>query len=66
MRVPDIIAAGHAETARLDVREMVRRLNGNLGTLLVATLTGSKDSKLPYKWAKPDGAVPGPAFQKRL
>lgn len=44
----------------------MRRLNMHLWPLLVATLAGSKDSKLPYKWAKPDGPTPGPAFQKRL
>ncbi|MBP2216047.1 hypothetical protein [Arthrobacter sp. CAN_C5] len=66
MEVQDAIAAGHAEAARLDVHDLVHRLNGHLGPLLVATLAGSKDPKLPHKWAKPDGTVPGPAFQKRL
>lgn len=66
MSIPPAIIAGHGETARLDIHELVRRLNSHLGPLLVASLSGSKDSKLPYKWAKPDGPTPGPAFQKRL
>lgn len=66
MSISPTIVAGHGDTARLDIHELVRRLNSHLGPLLVATLAGSKDSKLPYKWAKPDGTTPGPAFQKRL
>lgn len=61
-----IITAGHAETARLDIHELVRRLNTHLGPTLVAALAGAKDRKLPHRWAKPDGVEPGPAFQKRL
>ncbi|NKX52712.1 hypothetical protein HER39_19480 [Arthrobacter deserti] len=66
MSISAIITAGHSETARLDIHEIARRLNTHLGPLLVATLAGAKDRKLPHKWAKPDGPVPGPAFQKRL
>lgn len=66
MSVSPTIITGHSETARLDIHELVRRLNSHLGPLLVASLAGSKDAKLPYKWAKPDGPTPGPAFQKRL
>lgn len=66
MSISPTILAGYGETARLDIHELVRRLNSHLGPLLVASLAGSKDSKLPYKWAKQDGPTPGPAFQKRL
>lgn len=66
MSISTTIIAGHSETARLDIHELVRRLNNHLGPLLVAALAGSKDKKLPHKWAKPDGPTPGPAFQKRL
>lgn len=66
MSISPTTVAGHGETARLDIHELVRRLNSHLGPLLVASLAGSKDSKLPYKWAKLDGPTPGPAFQKRL
>jgi len=67
MSISTTITAGHSATARLDIHEVVRRLNNHLGPLLVATLAGSKDPKLPHKWAKPvGGSMPGPAFQKRL
>lgn len=68
MSISTTIIAGHEITARMDIHELVRRLNLHLGPLLVATLAGSKDPKLPYKWAKPDGkgVTPGPTFQKRL
>lgn len=66
MSISTTIIAGHAETARLDIHEVVRRLNSHLGPLLVATLAGSKDPKAPHRWARPAGSVPGPAFQKRL
>lgn len=65
INISPTIIAGHGETARLDIHELVRRLNSHLGPLLVASLSGSKDSKLPYKWVKPVGPTPGPAFQKR-
>lgn len=45
---------------------MVRRLKAHLGATLVASLTGSKDRKLPYRWAKSDGPVPGTDFEWRL
>ena len=66
MSISTTIIAGHAETVRLDIHEVVRRLNSHLGPLLVATLAGSKDPKAPHRWAKPAGSIPGPAFQKRL
>lgn len=48
------------DTARLDIHEVVRRLNSHLGTTLVPALTGSKYRKLPHRWAKSDDPVPGP------
>jgi hypothetical protein len=54
------------ETARLDIHDVVRRLNAHLGATLVAALTGSKDRELPHRWAKSDGPVPGPEFERRL
>lgn len=46
------VANGYASTTRMDVHEVVRRLNSHLGATLVAALAGSRDSKLPYRWAK--------------
>lgn len=51
---------------RLDIRELVRELNAALGPTLVAAATGSKDRKLPIKWAKDDGPRPGNDFERRL
>ena len=62
-----IAATGlHAQTARMDIHQLVRELNAALGPTLVATLSGSKDRKLPIKWAKADGPTPSPTFQARL
>ncbi|WP_233201662.1 hypothetical protein [Cryobacterium sp. Y11] len=56
----------YGETARLDIQDVVRRLNVHLGATLVAALAGSKDRKLPHRWAKSDGPVPGPDVERRL
>ncbi|MET3635970.1 MULTISPECIES: hypothetical protein [Curtobacterium] len=62
------VAAGmhHARSTRLDLRELVQELNAALGPTLVAAATGSKDRKLPLKWAKSDGPRPGNDFERRL
>ncbi|PPL19816.1 hypothetical protein [Microterricola pindariensis] len=51
---------------RLDVREITRRLNAALGGTLVATLAGSKDSKITHKWAKEGGPAPRAEAVRRL
>ena len=56
----------HGATARLDIHELVRQLNTVLGPTLVAALSGTRDRKLPIKWAKSDGPTPGVDFQRRL
>jgi hypothetical protein len=56
----------HAETARMDVHQIARELVGALGPTLVAAMTGTKDRKLPSKWAKPDGPEPSADFARRL
>jgi len=60
----DITATAYYETIRLDIHEVVRRLNSHLGATMVAALAGSRDSKLPYKWAK--STVPNAEAQERL
>ncbi|WP_167756822.1 hypothetical protein [Orlajensenia leifsoniae] len=50
----------------MDIHAVAKELNAALGPTLVAALTGSKDTKLPIKWAKPDGTTPGPDFNRRL
>lgn len=51
---------------RLGIREITRRLNACLGGTLVATLAGSKDTKVSYRWAKEGGPEPRPEAIKRL
>lgn len=46
------MSQAHAETVRLGIHEVVRRMNSHLGATVVAALAGSKDSKSPYRWAK--------------
>jgi hypothetical protein len=60
------VATAHTRMIKLDVREIVRRLNGSLGGTLVASLAGSKDAKLPYRWAKADGPAPKNEAMRRL
>lgn len=56
----------YESTTRQDIHETVRQLVTRLGPTLVAYLAGSKDSKLPHRWARADGPEPRPDFQKRL
>ena len=60
------VATAHTRTLKLDIREITRRLNGSLGGTLVASLAGSKDAKLPYRWAKIDGPAPKNEAMRRL
>lgn len=60
------VSTAHAETARLDIHELVRQLNSHLGPTLVAVAAGVKDRKLPNKWAKADGPQPGAERYARL
>lgn len=62
----DVMLEAHDGTVRLDIHEVVRRLNNHLGATLVALLAGSRDSKAPYRWASPDGPVPRDDTQDRL
>ena len=60
------VNSAHARMIRLDIREITRRLIGSLGGTLVAALSGSKDPKLPYRWAKVDGPSPKNESMRRL
>ncbi|MFC5997601.1 hypothetical protein ACFP6A_02495 [Quadrisphaera sp. GCM10027208] len=62
----DVMLGAHADTTRLDIHEVVRRMNNHLGATVVAALAGSRDPKAPYRWAKPDGPVPRDDAQDRL
>lgn len=50
----------------MDPHDIARVLVAGLGPTLVAAMTGSKDRKLPAKWAKADGPSPRPEFLNRL
>jgi hypothetical protein len=61
-----VVTDQHAATARMDLHQVARELVDGLGPTLVAAMTGTKDRKLPSKWAKPDGPKPSPDFARRL
>ncbi len=50
----------------LEIRDLVRILNGNVGPTLVQTMTGTKDHGLPAKWATADGPMPGSTAVEQL
>jgi len=52
--------------SEMDIREVVRRLNGALGPTLVASLAGSRDPEMSHKWARADCAEPEEACARRL
>ncbi len=62
----DVFVDAHEEVTRLGIREVVANLNRHLGATLVATLANVNDRKLPYRWARIDGASPGPEAANRL
>lgn len=66
MAVTTQTPTAHNRSLKLDIREVARRLNSSLGGTLVASLAGSKDAKLPYRWAKVDGPTPKNEAVRRL
>jgi hypothetical protein len=56
----------HLGTTRMNIHDLVRELNDNLGTTLVQTMAGVKDRTSPFRWAKPDGPEPRPEVASRL
>lgn len=60
------IGTAHAETSRMDFREIVRRLNASLGAAMVSAIAGAKDPKASYRWQKENGTVPSDASQARI
>lgn len=66
MAVTTQALTAHNRSLKLDIREVARRLNSSLGGTLVASLAGSKDAKLPYRWAKVDGPTPKNEAMRRL
>lgn len=55
-----------SDTTRMDIHQLVRELNENVGATVVQTMAGVKDRTSPYKWAQPDGPEPRPEVEARL
>lgn len=49
-----------------DIHDIVRELNATFGPTLVAALSGSKDRRLPIRWAKAAGPEPRADATRRL
>jgi hypothetical protein len=56
----------YQDTTRMNIHDLVRELNENVGAVVVQTMAGVKDRTSPYKWAKPDGPDPRQDFEDRL
>lgn len=56
----------YRDATTMDIHDLVRVLNENVGTTVVQTMAGVKHRSSPHKWAKPDGPVPGPEAETRL
>ncbi|MFJ6429206.1 MULTISPECIES: hypothetical protein [Microbacterium] len=50
----------------MSIHKVARDLNASLGPTMVAALAGSKDRKLPFRWAKDDGPEPRADAARRL
>jgi hypothetical protein len=56
----------YLDTTRMNIHDLVRELNENVGATVVQTMAGVKDRTSPYKWAKPDGPEPRAEIEARL
>lgn len=56
----------YAEVTRMNIHDLVRELNENVGATVVQTMAGVKDRTSPYKWALPDGPEPRTEVETRL
>lgn len=56
----------HQDASRMDIHDLVRELNRNVGATVVQTMAGVKDRTSPYSWAKPDGPAPRAVPEARL
>jgi hypothetical protein len=55
-----------AEVTRMNIHDLVRELNENVGATVVQTMAGVKDRTSPYKWALPNGPEPRAEVEARL
>ncbi|PYI69749.1 hypothetical protein CVV68_01170 [Arthrobacter livingstonensis] len=56
----------HADATRMNIHDLVRELNENVGATVVQSMAGVKDRTSPFKWAKPNGPEPRPEVEARL
>ncbi|MCG7285420.1 hypothetical protein MHY85_05450 [Cellulomonas sp. ACRRI] len=54
----------YTESIKLDIHDLTRVLNENVGAAVVAAMTGAGSRTLPYKWAST--TEPRPETQERL
>ena len=54
----------YTESIKLDIHDLTRVLNENVGATVVAAMTGAGNRTLPYKWAAT--TEPRPETQERL
>lgn len=54
----------HSEATRMDIHELVARLNESVGTTVVQAMTGTKDRNRPREWAR--AVDPRPEIEQRL
>lgn len=56
----------HLDSTRMNIHDIVRELNENVGTSVVQGMAGVKNRTSPSQWAKPDGPEPRPEVETRL
>ena len=55
----------HFDTTQMNIHDLVREINENVGTTVVQTMAGVKNRTSPFNWAKPDGPKLRPEFEAR-
>lgn len=56
----------YLDAMKMNIHDLVRELNENLGAVVVQTMAGVKDRTSPYRWAKPDSGDLRPEVEGRL
>ncbi|MGP4968537.1 hypothetical protein [Glutamicibacter ardleyensis] len=56
----------YIESTRMNIHDIVRELNENLGVSVVQGIAAVKNRTSPSQWAKPDGPEPRPEVETRL
>lgn len=60
------VADMHSRSTLVEIHAVVREMNAILGASLVASLAGTRNRTIAYRWASPDGPEPANATQTRL